>query len=437
MRVRKWTIAVVLVPAIGAAAFFAGFQWHAGLTAAYEAPADPLAGAPPRDAASPGANKSTIDAVEIEGAMSREQIEQLTALGYLSAYVEATNEQGITVHDPDRAHRALNLYTSGHAPEAYLMDMEGAVLHTWRYAFKDLWPGPKPDGNIADFWRRAHLFENGDVIAIFETLGIFKVDKDSNLLWENRNSAHHDLFVHEDGRIFTLTQRLVTLDWFNGGRPAFDDFITVLSPEGEELQRLSILECLHNSPYAPLLQFPPKGGEVLHTNALKYLDGRLESRSSIFRRGNILVSIRELGVIAVVDLDKRSIVWALSGQWFRQHDPTLLDSGNIILFDNLGNAGMAKVLEVDPFTQEVVWAYGEGEAEALKSPVCGNVARLPNGNTLINEACRGRAFEVTPENEIVWEFRSPHRLANKKRLRATLLDFTRLPQSFSPAWLEP
>ena len=432
----KWMVGVAVLLVLGAAAFFAGFRWHVGLTAPYEAAVGPVVDVQPRDGGVADANMPGIDAVEIEGVMSPEQLEQLTALGYLSGYVEATDEHGITVHDSDRTHGALNLYASGHAPEAYLMDMDGAVLHTWRYAFEDLWPGPRPDGNIADFWRRAHVFENGDVIAIFETLGIFKVDKDSNLLWENRNSAHHDLFVHEDGRIFTLTQGLVTFDWFDKGKPVFDDFITVLSPEGEELERVSILECLRNSPYAPILQSPPKGGEVLHTNALKYLDGRHEAKSSVFKRGNILVSIRELGVVAVVDLDERSIVWALSGQWFRQHDPTLLDNGNIILFDNLGNAGMAKVLEVDPFTQDLVWVYGEGEGEALKSPVCGNVARLPNGNTLINEACQGRVFEVTPENEVVWEFRSPHRPANKKRLRATLLDFTRLPKSFSPAWLE-
>lgn len=421
---RKWMMGAAGLLALGAA-FFAGHEWRARLIVAGEAPLPSLSDAP------------TADAVDIEGPMSAEQLEPLSALGYLSGYVEAAKEPGITVHDPAMAHAGLNLYTSGHAPEAYLMDMSGTILHTWRYAFEDLWQVPRPDGNIADFWRRAHVFENGDVIAIFETLGIFKVDKDSNLLWETRNTAHHDLFVHPDGRIFTLTQRLVTFDWFSDGRPVFDDFITILSPDGAELDRVSILECLHNSRYAPLLQSPNKGGEVLHTNALKYLDGSLAAKSPVFKRGNILVSIRELGIVAVVDLDKRSIVWALSGQWFRQHDPTLLDNGNIILFDNLGNGGMAKVLEVDPFTQDLVWAYGQGEDEALNSPVCGNVARLPNGNTLINEACQGRALEVTPENEIVWEFRSPHRLANKKRMQATLLDFTRLPQSFSPEWLGP
>lgn len=429
----KWSIGAALLFALCGATFFAGFRWQAGLTAAYEAPVEPLAAL--NEVERPIEGPPRLDVPDVEGVMSPEDLEQLTALGYLSAYVEATPEEGVTVHDSGRTQAGLNLYTSGHAPEAYLMDMDGEVVHTWRYAYEDLWPGPKPNGNVADFWRRAHVFENGDVIAIFETLGIFKVDKDSNLLWEKRNSAHHDLYVHEDGTVFTLTQKLVTKDWFREGQPVYDDFITLLRPDGSEIRRVSILDCLQNSAYAPALQSAPSGGEVLHTNALKFLDGRHAAVSPIFRRGNILISIRELGMIAIVDLDAQSVVWSLTGQWFRQHDPSLLENGHILLFDNLGNAGKAKVIEVDPFTQYTIWGYGENEGEALKSPVCGNVARLPNGNTLINEACQGRAIEVTPDNVVVWEFRSPHRPANKKRLRATLLDFTRLPASFSPAWL--
>ena len=41
------------------------------------------------------------------------------------------------------------------------------------------------------------------------------------------------------------------------------------------------------------------------------------------------------------------------------------------------------------------------------SELCGTCQRLPNGNTLITESTRGRAFEVTPDKEIVWEFVSP------------------------------
>jgi hypothetical protein len=42
------------------------------------------------------------------------------------------------------------------------------------------------------------------------------------------------------------------------------------------------------------------------------------------------------------------------------------------------------------------------------TPRMGNAQRLPNGNTLINEACFGRFFEVTPQGETVWEYVNPY-----------------------------
>ena len=431
MQAGRTTITVLTVAAIGAAAFGGGVLFSRSLGGGYEAAPIP-AGSARVEAPKPPVQPKSID---IDGAVSAEQLEALTALGYLSGYVEATEAKGITVHDADRAHAGLNVYSSGHAPEAYLMDMDGAVSHTWRYAYEDMFGRKKPEGNIGDFWRRVHVFENGDAIGIFETLGIFKVEKDSKLLWAQHNAAHHDLFVHDDGSIYTLTQQSNTYDWFADGLPVIDDFITVMSPDGETLRRVSVLECLNNSPYSAILQNEYKGGELLHTNAIKFLDGRHEATSPVFRRGNVMLSIRELGLVAIVDLEQEAIVWALAGQWYRQHEPTLLDNGNLLLFDNLGNAGMAKVLEVHPFTQEVAWTYGEAEGEAVKSPVCGSVLRFPNGNTLINEACQGRALEVTPDNEVVWEFFSPHRPPKEHRLRAAFLEFTRLPADFEATWL--
>jgi hypothetical protein len=38
----------------------------------------------------------------------------------------------------------------------------------------------------------------------------------------------------------------------------------------------------------------------------------------------------------------------------------------------------------------------------------GSAQRLPNGNTLIVEATRGRIFEVTRDGSIVWEYIDPH-----------------------------
>ena len=54
-----------------------------------------------------------------------------------------------------------------------------------------------------------------------------------------------------------------------------------------------------------------------------------------------------------------------------------------------------------------VWTYSERSEGSFFSPIVSSVQRLPNGNTLIGEGSTGRAFEVTPAGEIVWEYVNP------------------------------
>ena len=44
----------------------------------------------------------------------------------------------------------------------------------------------------------AHLFENGDVLAIHEGLGIVKLDSSSEVLWARTYRVHHDLDVLDE-----------------------------------------------------------------------------------------------------------------------------------------------------------------------------------------------------------------------------------------------
>ena len=103
-----------------------------------------------------------------------------------------------------------------------------------------------------------------------------------------------------------------------------------------------------------------------------------------------------------------------------QHHPTYLDNGHILLFDNgCHRAGptFSRVIEVDPATNEIVWEYqgavrevdwdGSTVWEYEHHYAHHDMLRLDNGNTLICEGAPGRIFEVTPDQEIVWEYINP------------------------------
>ena len=372
----------------------------------------------------------------MEGLSEDEQIEALEAIGYLSGTREASDLSSVTLHDASKAWQGLNLYTSGHTPSAVLMDMDGEVMHSWGRTYAETFPDftRRANGNLL-FWRRVHLLPNGDLLAIFEGDALVKLDRDSNVIWAQRNKAHHDLEVLENGDIWVLTRKAMTIEKLNDD-PTLNDFATLLGPDGEEKRRISLLKAYRDSDFDDhWAKRARKGGDVFHTNSLAVLDGRHEAVDPAFKAGNLLVSMRHLNAIAVLDPDAEKIVWSKTGDWLLQHDPSLLDNGHVLLFDN--NRRSSHVLELDAGTDEVVWQYTESQDKPFFSGTCGTAQRLSNGNTVITESDNGRAFEITADGEIVWEFHNPNRPQGRPELVATLFENLRLPPDFPVDWAKP
>jgi hypothetical protein len=371
----------------------------------------------------------------------RETIAQLEALGYVDGSVKARREAGITQHDPSRSYHGFKFYTSGHAAEAILLDMEGKELHRWRYEFRDVWPvHPAPEGlPHKRYWRRARLFENGDVLAIFDGLGIIKLDAESRLLWANANRAHHDLDVAPNGDIYVLTRKGRMVPRIDPYQPILEDFVTVLDAHGLEKRRFSLLRAFEQSDFSGIwhsTQQRQRGrlGDIFHTNSIELLDGSLAARIPAFKKGNLLISVLKMNAIAVVDVHEERVVWAQTGSFRLQHDPKILPDGRLLLFDNLGQGDVSRVMELDPLTGKLLWHYSGTPNQPFFTKSCGTAERLPNANTLVTESESGRAFEITPQGEIVWEFLSPHRVGAMGELVAMLFEVVRLGPDFPLDW---
>jgi hypothetical protein len=373
------------------------------------------------------------------------RIEELDALGYLGGTLEASSVSGVTRYDPQRTSQGYNFYVSGHGQEAVLMDMEGTVLHRWSHAFVE----PRRDTPLKDeqrdsyYWRRGHLFDNGDILVLHPDIGLRKLDKNSKELWAYYeplgHRAHHDLQVMDDGTIYLLTRKTRMIPRIHKNKPTVEDFISVINPDGTLRRRISILECLEASPHISFLKRPPESEDIFHTNTLEVLDGRLAKVDPAFRAGNILLSILRLDLLVIVDPAREEVVWARAGIWRQQHQPTILNNGNMLLFDNCGleadGRRASRVLEYDIATWQLVWQYGDSQDNALYSETCSTAQRLPSGNTLITESDTGRALEVTPDQTVVWEFHNPHRAGDEGQFIAALLELIRLESDFPLHWL--
>ncbi|NRA08839.1 MAG: hypothetical protein HRU02_11835 [Myxococcales bacterium] len=380
-----------------------------------------------------------------------ELIEQLSAVGYLAATEQAGDSQGVTLHDPRRSAQGLNLITSGHGPVALLMDMDGTVLHEWRAEFAQVFP-EHPRSERAkeprrNFWRDTLLFPNGDIVVIWELFGLFKLDRDSRLLWSVPEPAHHDLQLTESGEIIHLQSKRKMIPGIEK-KPAIEDFIIVRDGSGEELRRLAMSDALRNVDWLRLRRsFWARARErgyglnentvfdPFHTNSLWLLSTAEAARlGDSFQAGDALVSMGMLDTVAILDMEKGVTRWSQQGPFGMQHSPRLTADGGIILFNNFLTAERSSVLTLDPRTRRVIREYTGPKSEPLYSRRSGRVQMLPNGNTLVVETDGGRALELTEDREVVWEFRSPYRVREGVEKVANLYSLKRVDEG-QAAWL--
>lgn len=374
-------------------------------------------------------------------AEQRAEIERLQSIGYVAGSRRAESS-GVTLHVLEKTYEGLNLYVSGHAPEAILMDMSGKILHRWKRTFEEIWPDAKQRARQrSHWWRKVFLFPNGDLLAIFEGIGIIKLDRDSNLLWAQLNRAHHDLEVTPGGEIYVLTRKAHIVPWVDPDRPTLEDYVVVLDSSGVEKSKLSLLEALRSSEFEEIRRQASaelnERGDIFHTNTLRLLDGRAEDLHPAFKKGHLLVSMRIPDLIAVVDPEREQVTWIGQGEFRKQHDPEVLENRNLLLFDNSGAGNRSRVLELQLPSLDVVWKYEGSERSPFYTELLGAAQRLPNGNTLITESEYGRAFEVDRNGYIVWEFHSPHRAGPDREFVATLAELVRLRPDFPKFRLSP
>ena len=117
------------------------------------------------------------------------------------------------------------------------------------------------------------------------------------------------------------------------------------------------------------------------------------------QNGDTLISLRNFNLVAEVNREGKVVRAIGEGVMVQQHDPEAEPNGNI-LFANPGNSPQA--VEIDP-TGKVVWKYTIPQDTAFSSQSTRDADRLQNGNTLITAA--NRLIEVTPQGDIVWQFR--------------------------------
>jgi len=258
-----------------------------------------------------------------------------------------------------------------------------------------LYAGKIPDGPLSD------LEDAGGVL--------IELDWDGKPVWKYEDPYLHGTFCRlKNGNTVIIRWVKVPAEiasQVTGGDPGTEregviwgDAIQEVTPSGKVVWEWVAHE--HLKPEEDISCLVCPRSEWTHLNAVEVLDD-----------GNILASFMKTNTIAIIEQKTGKIIWKWGpGELAHQHSPTMLDNGNILVFDNGFHPygfpwGFSRVLEVDPKTNAMIWVYG-GRAETTEfySSTMSNCQRLPNGNTLICEGTTGRIFEVDLKGKLVWEF---------------------------------
>jgi Arylsulfotransferase (ASST) len=308
-----------------------------------------------------------------------------------------------------------------------LFDSRGNILHTWPALSSEIapntdfkWPKGIPTNDWQTLVHGAALYPDGDVLFNLYGHMMARMNACGEVEWKLPAGTHHSIDIADDGNIWTLGHRYLRepdprLPWM---RPTLrDDLVLEVSPQGEILREISLIELLNANDLIGAL-FPAghelldgqKRVDVLHTNDVEILRRKDAAAFPLFEAGDAVVSFRNINLIIVFDPDSGVVKWSQTGPWLRQHDPDFLSDGRILIFDNRDDGangqtmGGSRLIAVDPVTRKVETIYEGTPEEPFYTPERGKAQALDNGNFLIAETEAGRVFEVTPDGEIVWSF---------------------------------
>lgn len=315
----------------------------------------------------------------------------------------------------DRCYNGYTLFTPMGGSVAWLIDMQGHPVHCWEMAY--------PQSSAREILSNGNLLYSGtDLAGRKDGSGnpykvIVEADWDSRVIWEYRDPLQHHAFCRLDNGN-TMVLRQVTMSAamtakVKGGVPGSGrggtmrtDAFQEVTPDGKVVWEWLAYD--HLDPNIDVLCPICSRGSWTHTNSC-----------CILPNGDVMTTFHHLDTIGIIDKKTGDIKWRWGvGELAHPHNPTWLDNGNILVFDNGQHRketvqNFSRVVEVNPKTGKIEWEYKANPPQSFYTSVGSCAQRLPNGNTLICEQQRGRFFEVTRDKAKVWEYINPFYFEDK------------------------
>jgi len=331
------------------------------------------------------------------------------------------------VRNTGQAYAGLNLVTGITDKQelfATIMDMNGQEVQSWKVDWFTVWPDANhlpenwyPQSKPGTTVHGAVILENGDLVFNFDQLGLVRLDRNSNIVWRLPYLTHHSVELDEKGNLWVPGKKYhaESDDRFpNRVAPFFEQTIVEVSQDGQIIEEWSVDELLRENGYEGLLYLSSLqnisalvDGDTLHLNDVEPFPETMAP--GFFEQGDLLVSLRNVNTVFIFNRYTQKIKFINTGWFVHQHDPDFVDGNSFSVFDNNniapeehGNQSRIVIVSAPERTMRVF--YQGSPENHFFSDHYGKHQWLPNGNLLITDSREGRAFEINPGGEVVWEY---------------------------------
>ena len=299
---------------------------------------------------------------------------------------------------------------------AELVDMAGEVMRSWT-------------GGEVERWVRAVLARNRDLLVIVAEGGenrshvLLRLTWDGALRWRRELPVHHDVVERREGSLAVLTRRQRWLPRLWSQSYLVDNAVAVLSPDGELLEERSLYDMLASRPdlfaFLPIESGPDGPSWTFCTRTSSTGCGGRRWRAATPSTRHPTCWSRSATRTPSPSSTSRRVSWSGLGVRASSFAPTTRPCSPAgTSWSSTTGRERSPLASSNSIPSPARSSGSSPAARPDSTRAAGTVQRLPNGNTLIGESNRGRAFEVTPEGEVVWDYRTPHR--NEKSQPAAL-----------------
>lgn len=325
------------------------------------------------------------------------------------------SREHLTVHNKSAQSDGYYAYTGwddvNKSYAMWLYDSNGEQINHLTYDYYDLDAnGPL---NNSDSPHAFHVLSDGSFMVSFDEGDVMaRIDACGKAMWTQEGVYHHSLQRAEDGTFWTWRGE-------NSAYGHYNYLVNFDADTGNVIKEIGLVEDLIKtmgddragiygvrSSYDFIhVDFTPENKDevdIFHPNDIDVLYSDIADKFPNFNAGDLVISLRNTHLIAVVDPNTFETKWSSNGPWRFQHDPDFTSDGMISIYNNNTDLTRSEIIKINPSTNYVVNELHEGNL-FFYSAAMGKHQYLPNDNLLITNPGEGRIVEVDKKGDLVFE----------------------------------